>query len=44
MTMDIPIGERHAPTFYHRHGDWFGWVCVVWAALLALRRIFARAK
>ena len=44
MTVDIPIGERHAPTFYHRHGDWFGWVCVVWAALLVLRRIFARAK
>ncbi len=44
MTVEIPIGERHEPTFYNRHGDWFGWGCVVWATLLALRRIFARTK
>jgi apolipoprotein N-acyltransferase len=34
----LPVGERRVPTFYHRHGDWFGWGCVVLAvALLALR-------
>ncbi len=44
MTVDIPIGERQAPTFYHRHGDWFGWSCVVWAVLLAIRRTVARTN
>lgn len=30
-TVDIPLlnpGERRQPTFYNRHGDWFGWTCV----------------
>jgi apolipoprotein N-acyltransferase len=44
ITVEIPVGESHAPTFYHRHGDWFGWVCVVWTAMLALRRIFIHPK
>jgi len=44
LTVEIPIGNRHEPTFYNRHGDWFGWSCVIWATLLALRRIFARTK
>ena len=24
----LPAGEKRSPTFYHRHGDWFGWSCV----------------
>ena len=44
MTVEIPVGGPHAPTFYNRHGDWFGWSCVVWAVLLAIRRIFGRSK
>jgi apolipoprotein N-acyltransferase len=24
-----PTTEKSTPTFYHRHGDWFGWACVV---------------
>jgi apolipoprotein N-acyltransferase len=44
MTVEIPIGERPTPTFYNRHGDWFGWSCVILAAALAVRRIFARTK
>jgi apolipoprotein N-acyltransferase len=44
MTVEIPIGERHTPTFYNRHGDWFGWSCVILAAALAVQRIFARRK
>jgi apolipoprotein N-acyltransferase len=27
----IPLlqpGETRTPTFYHQHGDWFGWACV----------------
>jgi apolipoprotein N-acyltransferase len=40
MTVDIPVtqsGAGRSPTFYHRHGDWFGWVCVVVAALVSVR-------
>jgi apolipoprotein N-acyltransferase len=41
-TVQIPTlfpGEKRAPTFYRRHGDWFGWGCVVFAAakLVAVR-------
>jgi apolipoprotein N-acyltransferase len=38
LTVKIPLlapGERPAPTFYRRHGDWFGWLC----AGLALLRV-----
>ena len=31
LAAQIPLrepGQRHLSTFYHRHGDWFGWVCV----------------
>jgi apolipoprotein N-acyltransferase len=44
MTVEIPVGEPRAPTFYHRRGDWFGWSCVILAAALAIQRIFARRK
>jgi apolipoprotein N-acyltransferase len=44
MTVEIPIVERRTPTFYNRHGDWFGWGCVILAAALAIRQIFARGK
>ncbi|MBI2928559.1 MAG: apolipoprotein N-acyltransferase [Verrucomicrobia bacterium] len=32
-------GSRPAPTFYRRHGDWFGWGCVAATALAALVRL-----
>ena len=44
MTVEIPVSRPRPPTFYNRHGDWFGWGCVACAALLALRRIFAHAN
>jgi apolipoprotein N-acyltransferase len=45
MTFELPLpDEKPAPTFYNRHGDWFGWSCVILAAVVATRRIFARAK
>jgi apolipoprotein N-acyltransferase len=25
----LPVGQKRAPTFYHRYGDWFGWGCVI---------------
>ncbi len=31
LTVRIPLlesAEKSAPTFYNRHGDWFGWSCV----------------
>jgi apolipoprotein N-acyltransferase len=31
LTVAIPLlspEEKPAPTFYNRHGDWFGWTCV----------------
>jgi apolipoprotein N-acyltransferase len=31
MTAQIPLlalSEKRIPTFYHQHGNWFGWICV----------------
>lgn len=28
MTIEMPVGGKREPTFYNRHGDWFGWACV----------------
>jgi apolipoprotein N-acyltransferase len=40
FTVEIPLlsaAEKPAPTFYNRHGDWFGWACVAATAWLAAR-------
>jgi apolipoprotein N-acyltransferase len=41
LSADIPllgVGEKRTPTFYHEHGDWFGWGCVgIGGSLLAGR-------
>ena len=43
MTMELALpAEKPAPTFYNRHGDWFGWGCVIFAAVITARRFFAR--
>lgn len=40
MTVELPLSaEKPAPTFYNRHGDWFGWACVGVTLLLFLRKI-----
>ena len=44
MTVEIPIGGRNGPTFYHRHGDWFGWGCVMLAAVLVVCQILPRRQ
>ena len=47
LTGEIPLpppGEKPAPTFYHRHGDWFGWSCVGITGLLLGRRIIGRRE
>jgi apolipoprotein N-acyltransferase len=36
MIIQIPVmgaGGSRSETFYHRHGDWFGWMCMVFALL-----------
>jgi apolipoprotein N-acyltransferase len=41
MTAEIPLlapGEKRPPTFYHQHGDWFGWLCVGIAGMLVVFR------
>jgi len=40
MTVKIPLqapGAQRPPTFYHQHGDWFGWGCTAMAAAATLR-------
>ena len=42
MTVQIPVltpGEKRAPTFYNRHGDWFGWSCVAVLAVVLWPRL-----
>jgi apolipoprotein N-acyltransferase len=38
----LPAREQRAQTFYNRHGDWFGWVCVGFAAVLAVTKLARR--
>ncbi len=46
LCADIPllgVGQKRAPTFYHEHGDWFGWGCVgIAGAMLAGRILRSR--
>ncbi len=37
-------GEKRVPTFYHQHGDWFGWGCVAFTVLQAGRGWISRRK
>lgn len=42
MTAEIPLLQtsgKSPPTFYNRHGDWFGWACVGLSILLLGRNI-----
>jgi apolipoprotein N-acyltransferase len=40
MTVQIPVSsEKLEPTFYNRHGDWFGWSCVAIATGILLLRL-----
>lgn len=47
LLTEIPIhapGELRSTTFYNRHGDWFGWNCVVLCGLAVARRFVLRGK
>jgi apolipoprotein N-acyltransferase len=42
MTAQIPLlasGEKREPTFYNRHGDWFGWGCVIVTSVVLVPRL-----
>jgi apolipoprotein N-acyltransferase len=45
-TWTIPLSprEERVRTFYNQHGDWFGWACVAFAALLATKEFAWRRK
>ena len=45
LTVDIPLrssAEKSSPTFYNRHGDWFGWSCVGITLLVVVRSMTRR--
>jgi apolipoprotein N-acyltransferase len=45
LTVEIPLlspSQKSAPTFYNRHGDWFGWSCVGVTVLLLVRKVVMR--
>ncbi|MEI7732513.1 MAG: apolipoprotein N-acyltransferase [Verrucomicrobiota bacterium] len=45
MTIPIPDAATRTPTFYQRHGDWFGWGCAIGGLLLVgVRRRFREAE
>jgi len=47
MTVKIPLqapGAERPPTFYHQHGDWFGWGCTAMAALGMLRPALTKRR
>ena len=47
LTTQIPLlapGEHRPPTFYHQHGDWFGWSCVGITGITLIARILRRRQ
>jgi len=47
MTVQIPLlsaAQKPGPTFYHRHGNWFGWSCVLVALLAAVRQCWLNRR
>ena len=47
LTAQIPLlapGEKRIPTFYHRHGDWFGWTCVGIVGIVLIGRILRHRR
>ena len=47
MIAHIPLlqpGEKRIPTFYHQHGDVFGWACVGISVLVLARSLLSKRK
>ncbi|MDW8310584.1 MAG: apolipoprotein N-acyltransferase [Verrucomicrobiales bacterium] len=43
MRLPVP-GQARTPTFYWHHGDWFGWACVGWTALVGWNRVWRKRR
>ena len=44
VTIALPVGEKREPTFYHRHGDCFGWGCVGLTGILLVTRLSGQRR
>jgi len=47
LTAQIPLlapGAKRIPTYYHQHGDVFGWACVGFTGIILLSRILRRRQ
>ena len=44
MTIEIPVGKKREPTFYNRHGDWFGWGCTGLTGILLAGGLIQRKR
>jgi apolipoprotein N-acyltransferase len=47
LIVHVPLlnpGETRAPTFYNRHGDLFGWGCLLFAMLQIIRACYGTAR
>ena len=42
VAINVPYGVVTSTTFYSRHGDWFGWLCVALCAIITIGAVFAR--
>ena len=40
----LPLGEKRVPTYYHQHGDRFGWACVGFTGVTMITRILRRCR
>jgi apolipoprotein N-acyltransferase len=40
----LPLGEKRVPTYYHQHGDRFGWACVGFAGIMLITRILRHRR
>jgi apolipoprotein N-acyltransferase len=47
LTVQVPLlapGEKRAPTFYHQHGNWFGWTCVGIVGITIVTRVLRHRR
>jgi apolipoprotein N-acyltransferase len=44
LTIEIPVGVKREPTFYNRHGDWFGWGCVGLTGILLIMTLTQKKR
>jgi apolipoprotein N-acyltransferase len=42
VAVNVPYGIVTSTTFYSRHGDWFGWLCVALCAIITIGAVFPR--